>query len=251
MKNKNEKKGQLQALATILFTLSLTGIIIANNVTFNQTQEDLCGGIICENSAITCKDGFVSSCSNTCNPMDGRCSECIPDCTGHDIEENKNKNQEIENQINETITESNIPIEQMNEDQIISAIETSEQDQIFDSTVENESLDLETNESNQNETINEIILPKIPELNIQISYPDRITRGNNIEISTKITNFGNGIAKNIVVAWQLPSGFDIISKQDNCTNLEEGSYCTSSIIVNPSISTSLGKNQILVRVNYE
>jgi len=51
-----------------------------NNET-NRTP-DACAGVTCNGSAITCSDGFVSTCENIC--VNGICTVCTPDCSGHE-----------------------------------------------------------------------------------------------------------------------------------------------------------------------
>ncbi len=62
---------------TILLVLAIPALAQENQTT------DLCTGITCSDSTLTCPDGFSASCSNTCNPDTG-CSSCEPDCTGHE-----------------------------------------------------------------------------------------------------------------------------------------------------------------------
>lgn len=91
--------------------------------------------------------------------------------------------------------------------------------------------------------------PAIPTgLNIDVSYPSRITRGELLEIIANITNAGSSDAQ-IAVNWILPSGFEIVSKQD-CTFVAAGSSCISSVTVKTLLSASLGRNSIKVVVRY-
>lgn len=61
----------------ILFSVPI--VIAQNNATI-----DLCEGTICEDSVATCPDGFEAACGNSCDPETGACSECTPDCEGHE-----------------------------------------------------------------------------------------------------------------------------------------------------------------------
>ncbi len=55
------------------------------NVSQNSTQNpDLCQNITCAPNQRVCPDGFVVSCTNTCNPATGMCSNCSPSCAGHE-----------------------------------------------------------------------------------------------------------------------------------------------------------------------
>ena len=55
------------------------------NETVPEPEEpaDLCLNVTCENSTLTCQDGFDATCLNTCDSETGECSNCTPDCTGH------------------------------------------------------------------------------------------------------------------------------------------------------------------------
>jgi len=90
-----------------------------------------------------------------------------------------------------------------------------------------------------------------PNLDIQILYPQKITRNSLVTITANITNSGNAAAKNLAVNWKLPDNFTIITKQENCVNLEPNSACTSEITVQTSLSTKVGPNSVKLVVNYE
>lgn len=47
---------------------------------------DLCEGVVCNPTTITCPDGINVSCTNICNTQTGFCSTCTPDCSGHSFE---------------------------------------------------------------------------------------------------------------------------------------------------------------------
>ena len=133
----------------------------------------------------------------------------------------------------------------------------------------NESLDNKNEESNitrpdENETTqperNETILPlaeettkiEIPQLEIQLIHPDKITRGEYIEVKAIITNFG-GVARDVLITWDLPFGFTIISgdKITNCGDFDNGEVCNFSIDVHSSVSTLSGINEIKIKGNYK
>lgn len=83
------KLGQLQIAAFLIFSLASIGVIAAQNITdadnaTNITLSiDLCAGIVCKNSSIACADGYIAACRNTCEA--GICSNCTPNCDGHEI----------------------------------------------------------------------------------------------------------------------------------------------------------------------
>ncbi len=45
---------------------------------------DSCEGVICPDSVRTCPDGLNFTCPNVC--ISGKCTQCIPDCSGHERE---------------------------------------------------------------------------------------------------------------------------------------------------------------------
>ena len=102
-----------------------------------------------------------------------------------------------------------------------------------------------------------IVLPlpivEKPSLNITIESPSKITRGSTIIVKSVVTNTGSVEAKNVVLSWKLPSGFEIVSgnQTENCGNLELNNSCTSIISVQTSFSTVLGLNKIKVVVTHE
>ncbi len=116
-------------------------------------------------------------------------------------------------------------------------------------TVVNETANVTTtpNQTPSDETITQPILPV---LNIDIVYPQRLIRGETIEIRAVITNTGSIDINNAVISWLLPNGFEIISKQENCSSLASGSSCESLITVKTSTFAELGMNSLKTVVNY-
>lgn len=50
----------------------------------NETEPlDLCANVTCEPGTLPCPDGFEADCDNTCDNETGDCSNCTPDCSGH------------------------------------------------------------------------------------------------------------------------------------------------------------------------
>jgi uncharacterized repeat protein (TIGR01451 family) len=116
------------------------------------------------------------------------------------------------------------------------------------------------NSSNTSVEINDSLIPVedvpvetgYPKIEINIDYPQKITRGEEVVLKAYATNIGSLKAKNVVVNWQLPYGFEIISDSlENCGDLEPESNCISEIIVKSSLNTVLGINDAKVVVNYE
>ncbi len=50
-------------------------------------QTDLCMGVECDITTITCPDGISVSCRDSCDPSTGNCVSCEPICTGHEAPE--------------------------------------------------------------------------------------------------------------------------------------------------------------------
>jgi hypothetical protein len=96
---------------------------ITSNISSNITppEQKACIGIVCTNSTVTCKDNSTASCTNKCNLTTGKCSSCVPDCTGHEcVEEwvctnwsscSEGKQTRICNDTNSCGTEINNPAE--------------------------------------------------------------------------------------------------------------------------------------------
>jgi len=202
-----------------------TGIIDNTTETIN-----LCENINCNISTLVCPDNFTSTCENSCVSETGICTSCTPSCEGHE--------QNITNQTgNETETIGN-------ETEEGTGNETTQPEQ-------NETIPPGTGGiiiGNDSNTLNDTY----PQLDIQFSYPSKITRGEITEIKAIITNTGTLEIKNLVLSWQLPPEFEIISSQtENCGNLNSGESCISTINISSTLSTSLGKNQIKITASYE
>jgi uncharacterized repeat protein (TIGR01451 family) len=100
-----------------------------------------------------------------------------------------------------------------------------------------------------------LTVPNISEaiLNVSVKSPSKITRGEVVAVRATITNTGSAEAKNVLLTWKLPEGFEIISSDQtqSCGILEPNASCTSVIAVQSSLSAELGKNEIKVVVSYE
>ena len=93
---------------------------------------------------------------------------------------------------------------------------------------------------------------QIPNIEIEISSPEKITRGEVIEVKANIINIGKTEAKNVVVEWQLPKGFEIISenKKEKINTISPNNSHISEIQVQTSLTTSLGDNEIKISLTY-
>lgn len=158
------------------------------------------------------------------------------------------------NSFNETLTDyssintspftSSIILNDSNISQIIkTAIENSSNQTVvdFDSLIPVENVTPSENTS----------IESHPKMDITLDYPQKITRGGEFSIKAYVTNIGSLTAKNVVINWQLPYGFEIVSDNSNCANLESNSVCNSEITVKSSVSTELGINDLKIVINYE
>lgn len=86
-----------------------------------------------------------------------------------------------------------------------------------------------------------------------VEIPQKITRGESVEIKAVVRNIGADVAKNLTINWRLPSNFEPASGSltENCGDLTPNSSCTSTLLVKTSVSTSLGPNEIGIVVIYE
>ncbi len=89
------------------------------------------------------------------------------------------------------------------------------------------------------------------ELDVNIEHPSKLTRGHGIVLKATVTNVGTLEAKNVVVNWQLPSGFESSSSSFSCGNLQPSETCVSEISVSTFLSAELGLNEVKVIVEYE
>jgi len=239
-----DKKGQLRKMLIVIISVLLItiGIITAQNIINEPTRDtaetdtntetettdnttetiNLCENINCSISTLICPDNFIATCENSCISETGSCTSCTSSCKGHEaIEQNETETNETTGNDTEEGTEGN-----------------------------------ETTQPEQNETTipitGEIIETETPQLDIQLSYPPKITRSETLEIKAIITNSG-AKAKKVIANWILPQNFEIISGSliEDCENLNKEESCISTISIQTSFSTPLGKNQIKIIANYE
>jgi len=109
------------------------------------------------------------------------------------------------------------------------------------------------NDSNQTNETQETPQKTPVNLEINLDYPRKITRGEIITAKATVTNIDSSTAKNVVLTWSIPSGFELVSGQENeiCGTLEPASTCSYEIDLKTDASTVLGLNEIKVVVNYE
>jgi hypothetical protein len=99
---------------------------------------------------------------------------------------------------------------------------------------------------------------KIPEktpinFEIKLDYSGKITRGKTETIKAIVINNDSSTAKNVILDWELPREFEIVSNNKNefCGILEPNDACITEIDIETDISTVLGLNEIKVVVYYE
>ncbi|MFH1711277.1 MAG: hypothetical protein ABH840_03125 [Nanoarchaeota archaeon] len=206
-----------------------------------ETIQDLCENVNCDISTLICPDGFVDTCENSCISETGACTSCTPSCEGNEQATDNEIKNETETIKNETETNKTGDITE------------DETNQTYTNETQQETILPEQNETITPGTGGIITdLPLIQQdLDIQISHPAKITRGEIIEIKAKITNSGNEV-KNAGVDWTLPEGFEIIYRnQKSCENLNTGESCELIIRIQTSLSTSLGKGEVKAIVSYK
>ena len=107
----------------------------------------------------------------------------------------------------------------------------------------------ETNSSKPREIIG--ILPP-PDLDLQLTYPSKITRGEIVVIEAEVTNAG-GMAKNLGLKYLPPESFESSpdGQEMDCGDLDTGETCILIIRIQTSSTTTLGINEIKVTASYE
>lgn len=233
----------LKSQSELLPIVFLVGLLVSSAIAF-------------ANQNIT--DSFVQNDSSVTELLEVNLETNTPETTSQNetIPENITDIPLPENIINETnpIIEENVSVNVSSNETIPLPIEN-----IINRTTENiTDISLpETNITNETEEETEKISPIPPQeeivLNIRIESPEKITRGEIVTIKSTVVNSGSTEAKSVILTWQLPKMFEIVSgsQEKNCGNLEPNGSCTSEISVLTSYSTELGKNDVKVVVSYE
>ena len=125
-----------------------------------------------------------------------------------------------------------------------SAEEIQEQ-QVVEEQAENTSSDETTLEEN---SVEKETPKEISNLKIEISYPEKITRGEEILLTAIITNTYEDSKKAILTEWILPRGFEIIegNQKENIQEILSKESYTLEIKIKTSISSELGTNEIKI-----
>ena len=177
--------------------------------------------------------------------------------------ENATESQNVSEILNETVNETS---EIMNE----TSYETSsEENQTLETNFTNETEEILQNETNITEDLNETaqnvtenitsasevsneteIISK--NIKIELDYPKKIVRGGTVAVKATVSNLDVLTASNVVLLWNIPTGFQIIGDERYfCGTIEPNASCVSEITLKTDVSTSLGVNNIKVLVNYE
>ncbi|MCS7106438.1 MAG: hypothetical protein NZ942_03915 [Candidatus Aenigmarchaeota archaeon] len=102
---------------------------------------------------------------------------------------------------------------------------------------------LNNSENGLNETV------EVKKVEVLLTEPQVITRGEEVRIKAEVKALSQ--VKNLKIYWQIPEGLEADKKEEDCGNLEENSSCISEVLVKSSLLTSLGKNEVKVRISYE
>jgi hypothetical protein len=116
-----------------------------------------------------------------------------------------------------------------------------------------DTVDSSTNDTNETSVVENETPTEGSKFDINLEYPQKITRGELITVKAIVNNIGSSIAKNVVINWQLPEGFEIASGNlvENCGDLEPSNACVSEVSLKTDISASLGLKDVKIVVNYE
>jgi hypothetical protein len=254
---------------------------------------DLCVDVSCEDSTATCPDGWVASCSNACNPATGECSTCTSDCAEHEVPvcnitcgeceeldflncvcnpiipccgDNVCDSLEVQGEAEECLVDCGLDCDKdgVKESWTCEAIkENITQPSNETNTSVETTTSLPSTSTTSTTTITgttsiseppETLLPKPKkELKVETFYPERITRGETVELMAKTVNTGSNDVENVTITWELPERFEVVSSKlvKNCGTLGPNVSCVSSITVQTLLSSKLGINEIKVVVNYE
>ena len=166
-----------------------------------------------------------------------------------DTVENTNGSSETPNSPeNSTLNEVNLT----ENDTVSNVTDTNLTLNITDNTSSNETVEANTtNETNETSIELPVIEPVLPEptFDVQLLYPQKITRGEDIKIRADLTS--DSFAKNVYLKWVLPQGMEIASgnEVETCGDMNASS-CISEISVRTD-SSVIGLSEIKVVVSYE
>lgn len=183
----------------------------------------------------------------------------IPNEIVEEIPEEVVVNETIVEEVIENVTEeSNLEGDNLaNETEIIE--NATEESNLEENISSNETTSNKTNTSSiENQTnISEEEAGNIPpiqtttSLSIQISHPEKITRGEIVNLNATITNRGDKKIDSILLNWIIPTSVNIISGENTkIISLDAGESYIAYITIETSSSIPLGINEIKLGVNY-
>jgi hypothetical protein len=95
---------------------------------------------------------------------------------------------------------------------------------------------------NQNITQNETVIQNLTEnttevqnvsrnILVEMTYPKKVTRGESVTIKSTVSNLDTQKVENLVIDWNIPSGFTLISGNQSylCGTMEPNAVCASEI----------------------
>ncbi len=228
-------RSQLRIAATVMFlTLLLSETVILayqNTSLLNETNLSSIEGI---NTSPMTSSSYPNGSQNLSSlieiPVDENIDSYASDISTEENDSSDNSSVEI---LNETIQE------------IIESLQSIESG--------NESLTTPLNGSESSEGTQEITQKTSINLEIELDYPEKTVRGELITAKASVTNIDTLTARNVVLDWILPEGFETTSGDSKklCGYLEPDNTCNSEISLKTDISTVLGVKNIKVVVNYE
>lgn len=91
-----------------------------------------------------------------------------------------------------------------------------------------------------------------PNLDVKLLANEKITRGNEIEITASISNLDQKNISNVSFEWEIPNGFTLVEGNSKGTiqRIGPGETERVSLVLETSTATSLGINKIKFLVNY-
>jgi len=262
----NMSKGQVQLMALFMLLLLVPAtVIVAQNVTnsssglegmatamdieLNETLDDVLNETILDENV----SGDIP---------EGEANHQVPgNTTEEETSEEETAPQEPDNVTEENITEPGLNITQpsvnvtinvtINETQENATTNITQPEENVTMPEENVTIVNETNVTYPEENIT-IPGPLEPELFVNITSPDNITRGESARLEAVIENTG-GEAEDVILEWILPDFFVVVagSEREEVGTLAANSSFASEITVSSTINVSLGINEIKVRVSYE
>jgi hypothetical protein len=245
----------LVAVVLLTFLLSETVIIaVQNNSLLNKTNfSNINTSPITSTANISNLSSFINISSDTNGtenmtvepPTSKNLSETV------DIVENTNGSSEMPNSPeNSTLNDANLT----ENDTISNDTDTNTTLDNANNTSSNETIETniinETQETNETSIEPPIIEPlNEPKFDVQLLYPQKITRGEDIDIRADLTS--DSFVKNVYLKWVLPEGMEIVTGNDveTCGDMNVSS-CISEISVRTE-AAAIGLREIKVVVSYE